>query len=91
MFSTPNIVTALCIEAQKGALASNSLFWSNILLIGALFMLILAHCLSYYSADESSELGTFFRKYSNNGLYMPFIFNIRLVAITIMLFVYQLT
>ena len=61
------------------------------MLIGAGILLIVAHCLNLATLEENSDVGTFFRKNSKFGLYAPFIFNIRLVAITTLLFAYHIT
>lgn len=91
VFSTPNIVTAVCIEAQQGLIFDTSLLWSKALLIAAIAMFLISQCLSYANAEENSELGTFLRKYSKFGVVMPLAFNIRLITITTLLFIFQLT
>ena len=54
-------------------------------------MLLVAHFLNFATAFENPDVGTFFRKHSKVGVYAPLIFNIRLIAITVLLFVYHVT
>ena len=49
-------------------------------------MLVAVHIVSIVHIKESSDVGTFFRKHSNMGIYAPIFFNTRLIAVTILLF-----
>lgn len=50
VFSTPNIVTALCLEIQEETITGTGLPWSRILLIGSCVILVIAHFLNLATA-----------------------------------------
>ena len=58
-------------------------------MILALLMLSFAHFLNIYKAKKNSDVGTFLKKKEKTAIYMPMIFNIRLVLLTLFLFVYH--
>ena len=60
-------------------------------MIGAGLMLLIVHFLNLSTAEDNPDVGTFFRKYSKAGIFAPIVFNIRLVAISTLLFVYHIT
>jgi hypothetical protein len=60
-------------------------------MVSASLMLIATHLLNLSTAEENSDIGTYFRKHSKMGVYMPIIFNARLVALTTLLFLYHVT
>lgn len=51
VFTTPNIVTAICIEASEGALFSVEYIWSKALLITACCLLLTSHILQLSTAE----------------------------------------
>ena len=59
-------------------------------MILALLMLFFAHFLNIYKAKKNSDVGTFLKKKEKTAIYMPMIFNIRLVLLTLFLFVYHI-
>jgi hypothetical protein len=65
--------------------------WSKAYLIAGMLMLLGSHFLNLSTAEDNPDLGTYFRKHTKISLYMPIIFNLRLIAITILLFVYYIT
>jgi hypothetical protein len=84
-------VTAICIEVQEGVIFDSELPWDKVLLIGGGAMLLVAHFFNLSIAEENPDIGTYLRKHSKMGIYMPIIFNARLITITILLFAYQIT
>ena len=54
-------------------------------------MILVANFLSYLTVEKSLDVGTYFRKHSKLGLYFPLLFNIRLIAISSLLFVYHIS
>ena len=91
VFNTPNMVTAICLEAQAGTILNTDLVWSKGFLVLAMLMLLTSHLLNLSTAYENHDVGTYFRKHSNMGVYMPIIFSIRLIALTTLLFAYHLS
>jgi hypothetical protein len=91
VFSSPNILTAIYIEIKEGVILDWSLPWSKCFLIVSIFMIIFAHFLNVKTAEKNSDVGTFLQKRRNGAVYMPIIFNIRLLAITTLLFLYHVT
>ena len=61
------------------------------MLVTAMMMLIITHVMNLSSADENPDVGTYFRRHTKMGVYMPIIFNIRLFSLTILLFAYHIT
>lgn len=51
VFSTPNIVTAICIEAREGVLFSVEYLWSKAFLVTACCLLLASHILQLSSAE----------------------------------------
>lgn len=91
VFSTPNVVTAICLEAQAGTIANTELVWSKGMMVGALMMMLVSHLLNLSTAEENHDVGTYFRKHSKMGVYMPIIFSIKLITLTILLFAYHMS
>ena len=85
------MVTALAIEAQEGTIADTSILWSKGFLVGGILILLVSHLLNLSTAEQNPDVGTYFRKHTKIGIYMPIVFNIRLVALTILLFVYHIS
>lgn len=54
-------------------------------------MLLVAHSIQLATARNNNDVGYFLRSHSNVGVYMPLFFNLRLVVITCLLFVYITT
>ena len=50
VFSTPNIVTAICIESGEGTIMGTDVGWSKTFLIGAVIMLVGTHIASTANA-----------------------------------------
>lgn len=65
--------------------------WSKAYLIGGMLMLLASHFLNLSTAEQNPDVGTYFRKHSKVGVYLPIIFNIRLIAMTVMFFVYYIS
>ena len=61
------------------------------MLVGAMIMLLTTHLLNLSMAYDNPDVGSFFRKHSKMGVYMPILFNIRLIALTILLFTFHIT
>ena len=91
VFSTANMVTALCIESQEGMLLNTELMWSKGMLVGSMVMIAFTHLLYLSTAEDTPDVGTFFRKHTKLGVYCPIIFNVRLLAITTLLFTFHTT
>jgi hypothetical protein len=91
VFITPSMVTSLCIEVQGGVIFETNPYWSKAFLVGGCLLLVVAHFMQLSTAEENPDVGTFLRKHSKMGIYMPIIFNARLILITTLLFVYQIT
>lgn len=91
IFGTPNIITALCIEAQEGVIFQADYIWSKGFLIVSLGLLISAHIVQFSTAEDSPDVGTYLRKHSKSGIYMPIVLSIRTITITVLLFVYHIT
>jgi len=91
VFLTPSIVTALCIEAKENIILDASIFWSKAMLVGGVFMLLITHFLNLSTVEQNPDIGTYLRKHSKFGIYMPILFSIRLVLLTTLLFVYHIT
>ena len=91
VFLTPNILTAIFIEIKEGIILDWSVPWSKGFMILAILMLIFAHFLSTYTAHKNSDVGKFLKKKEKTAIHMPFIFNIRLILIIILLFVYHVS
>ena len=53
-------------------------------------MLLLAHFINVATAEHNSDVGTYLRRHGMLSIYMPIIFNIRLVVISVLLFVHHL-
>ena len=85
------MVTALAIEAQEGTIADTSILWSKGFLVGGILIILVSHLLNLSTAEQNPDVGTYFRKHTKIGIYMPIVFNIRLVALTILLFVYHIS
>jgi uncharacterized membrane protein len=66
------------------------LTWSDCLLILALFIFLVAHIVNTVTAPKNTDVDIFFTN-NNIGIYLPIVFNVRLLALTILLFAYQLT
>jgi hypothetical protein len=90
VYLSPNIFSAICIEIREGDILNWNLAWSDCLLVLSLFVFLLAHVVNTVTATRSRDLNTFFN-YNKVGMYIPIVFNIRLIAITILLFAYQLS
>lgn len=88
-FSTPNIVTAVCVEFQAGTILDTSIFWSKIFLCVGVVSIVLSNIIGIINAEESADVGTFFRLHSKLGVYAALIFNLRLVLLTIFIFLNQ--
>ncbi len=86
-FSTPNIITALCIEVQAGTIFDASIFWSKAFLCVGVGSIIISNIIGVINAEDSSDVGTFFRLHSKLGVYAALLFNLRLVLLTIFIFV----
>jgi hypothetical protein len=85
------MVTALAIEAKEGTIGSTNYIWSKAFLIGGILMLLSSHLLNLSTAEQNPDVGTYFRKHTKVGIYMPIIFNARLIALTSLLFLYHIT
>lgn len=88
-FSTPNIVTAVCVEFQAGTILDTSVFWSKAFLCMGVVSIIVSNIIGVINAEESSDVGTFFRLHSKLGVYAAVLFNLRLVLLTIFIFLNQ--
>ena len=51
-----------------------------------IFMIIFAHFLSTKTAETNSDVGPYLKDEQKTGIYMPEVFNLRLILITTMLF-----
>jgi hypothetical protein len=51
--------------------------------------IILSSIIGVINADDSSDVGTFFRMHSKLGIYAAILFNLRLILLTIFIFVNQ--
>jgi hypothetical protein len=49
-----------------------------------------SNIINVVNIEESNEVGTFFRKHSKLGVYCSLFFNIRLILLTVFLFLYQI-
>ena len=58
-------------------------------MILALSMFLFAHVFSSFKARENSDIDTFLKGSTRAGIYMPIIFNCRLILLTILIFVYH--
>jgi hypothetical protein len=61
------------------------------MLVGAGIMLLITHFLNLSTAEENPDVGIYLRKHSKFGLYMPILFNLRLIILTTLLFAYHIT
>ena len=89
VFSTPNMVTSICLEIKEGTIADSGMVWSRLMFIGSCVMFVVAHFLNLATAEQNMDIGTFFRSKSRISAYVPVIFNIRLILLTLMLFLYH--
>lgn len=89
VFLTPNILTAIGLEIRSGIFLNWSLPWSKGFLIASVGLFILAHTVCICKIEDSSDLGTFFNKDLKTGIYLPIIFNIRLLSISLLIFLYH--
>ena len=85
------MITALCLEAQAGKIVNTDLIWSKGMLIGAVTMLFMSHLLNLSTAEDNPDVGTYFRKHSKMGVYMPIIFTTKLITLTILLFAFHIS
>lgn len=89
MFNSANVVTAFCIEASEGTLTDMDPLWSKAFLIVAMLLMVVGNVANFISIEDSQEVGTFFRKHTKIGIYTPFIFNLRLILLTVFIFLHQ--
>jgi hypothetical protein len=89
VFSTANVVTALCIEISEGTLTDTSLLWSKALFVASMLLIVIGNVANFLSIEDSQEIGTFFRKHTKIGVYAPFVFNLRLILLTVFIFLHQ--
>ena len=90
VFSTPNIVTAFCIEAKEGILFHETILWGKLILIGSILMLLIAHLLNLSDPERHSDVGIFISRQGKLSVYMPIIFNFKLITIASLLFVHHI-
>jgi hypothetical protein len=73
---------------KEGMFLETTYIWSKFFLIGSLTMIAVAHFLSLTTAESSSDVGPFLCRQGKFSIFMPLIFNLRLVLTTVLLFVY---
>ena len=66
------------------------MLWSKLALMGSVVMLLMAVFIHLATAERSSDVGTFLNR-NGISIYMPFFFTIRLILITVLLFVHDST
>ena len=91
VFITPCMVSAFCIEIHKGVIFHAKPMWSKGFLVGGTVMLLVTHFLNLSTIEDNPDVGTFFRKHSKLGVYAPIMFNLRLITISALLYVYHIT
>ena len=57
--------------------------------IGSILMLVVAHLICTVFASKNSDIGSFRKPDSKLALYIPLIFNFRLILFTILIFLYH--
>ena len=60
------------------------------MLISGVVMLMFSQLFNFATARENPDVGTFLRKHSGMGVYMPLVFSLRLVVLTVLLFLFHL-
>ena len=90
LFCTPNVLTAFCVQIKEGTIFDTSVFWSTAFLVIALSAFLVSNIINLVTLEDSNEVGTFFRKHSQLGVYCSFVFSIRLVLLTVLLFLKQI-
>jgi cysteine-rich repeat protein len=88
-FSTPNILTAFFIEVQQGTVLDASIFWSKAFLCIGIAAVVVSNLINLVNIEDSSDVGTYYRKHSNLGIYASLFFSLRLVVLTALIFVSQ--
>lgn len=56
----------------------------------ALSALLISNIINLVNIDDSNEVGTFYRKHSQLGVYCSIVFSIRLVLLTVLVFLKQI-
>ena len=60
-------------------------------LVGGLLMLVVSHFINLAFVEKNSDVGPFLRRHSKVAVYMPAIFNFRLIVFTLLIFIYHIS
>ena len=68
-----------------------TLIWSKLLSFGTFTMILIVHFINLATVDDNSDIGTYLRSKSKYSPYFPIIFNMKLVVLTILLFIFHIS
>ncbi len=71
---------------RSGTLTDTSILWSKAFLCIGVAAIFLSNIISLMNAEDSSDVGTFFRKHSSFGVYASMLFTLRLILLTVFMF-----